>query len=327
MLARINPRRIEKIADVLCSMPVPEDGNGMDFCGDLFPSPGDPQAVNFFSFSCIQNHGFWYSRDGRYDRPITGHVGGREYRGSELLLAALKREYDRDCGVFQPYRLAHMSGCAIRYLLADDLGPIPLPDIYERVDLTHCYGGHFRSAPPHLNSPKKLLAIANRDAYPIAMFYRLFSHVPGFCEDPLQKKIGLFAMEMMSRPEKFLVPADGEDIRPIIDYHIMRVCLRSGMVVLAKALRAANIARTFVSAEMESAVRLATYRAVELLAALVRGRLPHLRRVMSFVDHALWKARVYCPEQIKPDCPTCVFTAACRKDTDLFQPVCRTMYY
>jgi len=318
-------------------MPIPASGDGMDFhsfekngmrtyAADLFPARGDRETENFFAFSCIQNHGFWYSSGGRYDSPITGHIAGREYRGSALLFAALKREFDRDRGIFEPHRLAHMSGVAIRHVLADDLGPIPLPDIDERIALTHRYGECFRYA-THLNSPKKLIAIANKSPRPIAMFYQLLSLVPGFCEDPLQKKIGLFAMEMISRPEHFLKPAAGEDVRPIIDYHIMRVALRSGMVVLAKALRAINIARLFVTATIEGTIRRTTRRAVLRLAALLRARLPHVPRVMGFLDHALWQARSYCPELVEPDCPSCEFRTACRKDIDLFQPVFRTLFY
>ncbi|MDP3735473.1 MAG: queuosine salvage family protein [bacterium] len=338
MLARTNPRRIEKIANVLCSMPIPESGGGMDFhssekngvrtyAADLFPGLGDSEAVNFFAFSCVQNHGFWYASDGRYESPITGHIRGKEYRGSALLFAALKQEFDRDRGIFEPYRLAHMSGVAIQHLLSDDLGPMPFPDIEARVALTHRYGAYFRAALSGLNSPKKMIEVANLAAQPLAALYRLFSWVPGFWEDPLQKKIGLFAMEMISRPERFLVPAEREDLRPIIDYHIMRVCLRSGMVLLAKVLRTANSARLFVTATIEEAIRRATYQAVHTLATIVRARLPRLRRVMAFVDHALWRARSYCPELVEPNCPSCDFRVACRKDTSLFQPVFRTLFY
>ena len=182
------------------------------YAADLFPDIGDSEAINFFAFSCVQNHGFWYSRDDRYDGPITGHVGGREYRGSALLFAALKREFDRDHGIFEPYRLAHMSGVAIRCLLADDFGPIPLADIEARIGLTHRYGACFRSAPVYRCTPRKLLAITNQSTHPLAAFYQLFSYVPGFREDPLRKKIGLFALEMTSRPERFLRPAPGEDV-------------------------------------------------------------------------------------------------------------------
>ena len=62
--------------------------------------------------------------------------------------------------------------------------------------------------------------------------------------DPLRKKSTLLAIILQQRPERFLRVEPSERVPPIIDYHLQRSCLRTGLVrVRDAALREKLLAR------------------------------------------------------------------------------------
>jgi hypothetical protein len=163
----------------------------------------------------------------------------------------------------------------------------------------------------------------------------LLDHIGGYKEDPLRKKSMLLALILEQRPEKFLLPADpprlmGEGARsagvrvaepPVIDYHLMRSCLRTGLIeIVDDDLRQRIIARQVITPEDEWAVRYAAYRAIETVQQ-------QSGRSMGAVDWFFFNARRRCPEMTTPDCAVCVVDAVCAHRVDLFQPVIRTTFY
>jgi hypothetical protein len=134
------------------------------------------------------------------------------------------------------------------------------------------------------------------------------------------------------RPEMFLRSAgaprltgEGLGVRdtepPVIDYHLMRSCLRTGLVdVIDDDLRRRLIGREELSSGEEWAVRFAAYQAIQQVQSLSG-------RSMGAVDWFFFNARRRCPEMTEPECRQCAIDAACAHRKELFQPVIRTTYY
>ena len=145
-------------------------------------------------------------------------------------------------------------------------------------------------------------------------------HVGGYKEDPLRKKAALLAIILQQRPEAFL-SGSGGDAPPIIDYHVMRSCLRIGLIDVVDADLAARLERRELLSEAEEwAVRSAAFSAIELLVA-------KSGKSMGAVDWFLFQARQRCPEMTDPLCSSCAVDPVCAHRKALFQPVRRTSFY
>jgi hypothetical protein len=149
----------------------------------------------------------------------------------------------------------------------------------------------------------------------------LLTHIGGYKEDPLRKKAMLVCLILEQRPERFLVPAPGEPEPPVIDYHLMRSCLRIGLIdIHDDNLRQRVIAREELPLGDEWAIRWAAYRAVQEVQQLSG-------RSMGAVDWFFFGARQRCPEMAEPDCERCAVNPVCLHRKELFQPVMRTTFY
>jgi hypothetical protein len=108
---------------------------------------------------------------------------------------------------------------------------------------------------------------------------------------------------------------------PVIDYHLMRSCLRTGLVeVIDDDLRRKLIRREELSGGEEWAVRFAAYHAIQQVQSLSG-------RSMGAVDWFFFNARRRCPEMTEPDCANCAVDTVCAHRKELFQPVIRTTFY
>ena len=137
----------------------------------------------------------------------------------------------------------------------------------------------------------------------------------------MQKKAMLLAIALENRPEKFLPVRDPESAVPIIDYHLQRSALRTGLVRVGdEELQQKLLRRELLREEEEGAVREATYEAIGKL--MDRSGLS-----AAAVDWFFFQNRTRCPEMTEPDCPACPVEAICARETKLFQPVWRTTAY
>jgi hypothetical protein len=131
----------------------------------------------------------------------------------------------------------------------------------------------------------------------------------------------LLAVMLENRPEGFLRVSDPASAVPIIDYHLQRSALRTGLVVFTDAAAArANQERRVVEAEVEAAIRQATYAAIERLV-----RQSGLS--VAAVDYFFFMNRRRCPEMTPPQCAVCPAQPVCARRTEAFQPVYRTAAY
>jgi hypothetical protein len=159
-------------------------------------------------------------------------------------------------------------------------------------------------------------------AEPLETFLLILDHVGGYKEDPIRKKSLLLALALNDRPETFLPLRDDEQIAPIMDYHLMRSCLRMGLIdVLEGGLETKLTSRQVVSPAEEWAARYPAYLAYEQLVTL-SGRSPSIVNGLIFQN-----ARKTCPEMTEPECDSCQLDLVCAHRKEFFQPVLRTSFY
>ena len=285
---------------------------------DMYPPLDGEYAIDFFFFTVLQQYGFWYDDGTKYTSPITGRIDGVYYKGSDLLFRIAMRTYKENPILLTPRCLAHIENRDfISRFFTDDVGVLPFPDLDKRFLLTREYGKWFMD---NGTTPEGVLILAHLDESPLEGFLKSMRMISGYDTDALEKKNNLLAMIMTNRPEEFLARSDDDVWIPIIDYHLMRVALRLGLVRLTEKERKANEAREFVDAHVERTIRDAVF------AAIVR-LIDQSGHTMFAVDEVLWNARRYCPETEKPECGQCIFKRQCKQDIELFQPVFRTMAY
>lgn len=316
---RTNEDRIRAFAVYLSAegRPVP-----FDFCslneGITYPARGSDGALEYFFFCCAHQFGFWTLQNNRWTAPMIARLDGRDLKGSDYLWTASTRALQKNPDVFCPAVLADMNSLQLDELFRDDSGVNPLPMWPEHLELVRQYADWFTA---NEMQPADLLHRAAAARRPLQTLLDILADVPGYAEDPLQKKAMLLAIALENRPEHFLNVTDPESARPIIDYHLQRSALRTGLVTVEDAaLRAKLEAREVVTAGEEAIIRSAVYEAIDKLVCMSGLS-------VAAIDWFFFKNRKGCPEMTAPECPVCPVQTICAKNTKLFQPVFRTTTY
>ncbi len=293
-----------------------------DFCsaseGVIFPPRNRPGVVECFFFCTAQQFGFWRLDGERYAGPMLGRLDGEEYKGSDYMFHCATRAWTRQPDFFCPDQLVQMNDAQWARVFCDDQGHNPLPMWPERLALIYGYTRWFQDRQV---TPTGILKASQRSAAPLATFLGQLADMPGYGEDPLRKKLMLLAMILENRPEHFLRVTDPDAYAPIIDYHLQRSALRTGLVRINDAgLRDKLVARRLVTAGEEQAIRAATFEAVRLL-------IRESGLSVAAVDYFFFMSRKRCPEMAEPVCADCPLRSVCARETRLFQPVFRTTCY
>jgi sugar/nucleoside kinase (ribokinase family) len=311
----VDEAQVEKIAAILADLPHIAP---FEFTGPHFPPIDDPHTLPWFFAAMLHQFGFWTPRDGRWDQPLQALLNGERLKGSDYVFAAFARLLKEN-----PDLLARRAQATMRWsdteetFRADD-GSVPVPVLANHHALARSYG---RDMWELGWTPELLVTQAQESEHSVATLIEKLDHIPGYREDPLRKKSMLLIAALGQRPEKFIDLKDGRDLAPIIDYHLMRSCLRTGLVrVHDDALRQTLAERKLCTPADEAAVRLASYDAIQRLCG-------QSGRDLGTVDYFFFGARRRCPELTEPDCAHCPLDPACAKDRELFQPVLRTTFY
>ncbi len=315
----VNEKRIDAFAAHLRES---SGAKPFDFCslseGFIYPERGQPGVLDLFFFACAHQFGFWTLAGSRWDKPMIARLDGRDLKGSDFLWRACTRAAQQDPQVFSPSSLAAMDNHQLSKIFRDDAGSNPLPMWPEHLALLRGYAAWFAD---HATTPAEVLQRIHAAPRPLFSLLALLAEIPGYAEDPLQKKAMLLAIVLENRPEHFLTVSDPGSAVPIIDYHLQRSALRTGLVrVDNPALHKKLEARELLGEPEENAIRAATYEAIEKLMA--RSGLS-----AAAVDWFFFQNRTRCPEMTEPDCPACPVQSICARETDLFQPVFRTTAY
>ncbi len=312
---RVDPVRVERVARLVASQ---SEVAEFDFVGPQFPALGDAHAIDFFFAATLQQFGFWTEAAGRYAAPMIAALEGHSLKGSDYLWAAYRRWMETDPAGLAPAAQERLEADEFLARLRSDEGRDPMPAVELHLELARAYG---RDMLAMGWTTAGIVEAANAAASPLADFLRRLDHVGGYKEDPLRKKSALLATILQQRPERFLRRDEDEVAPPIVDYHVQRSCLRTGLVVVEdEDLRARLIARQTLAPADEWAVR-------DACATAVLGLQRQSGRSMGAVDYLLFTARERCPEMTEPECARCSLDPACAHDKALFQPVLRTTFY
>lgn len=290
---------------------------------DMYPPLHAPWVIDFFFLAIAHQYGFWHG-EVRYQGPLYGTLQGKKLKGSDLLWKLILRGFTKDASALTGGALAQMTRERWEALMSDDNGPIPLLVTEERLALTRGLGTSLLRHGAPLNTARGWVRHHLALKMPATQMLESLAHpkfgIIGYREDPLQKKALLLLMALANRPEKMLVPESQFTWNPIVDYHVMRLVLRLGLVTLPKTWRNKNASRAFTTVEREAVIR-------QACAAANKEVILRSGRSMAEIDALLWDARRYCPEMETPNCGECALRSVCQQRTELFQPVIRTTTY
>lgn len=293
-----------------------------DFCdpvagAGLYPPVGSEIAVDYFFAATLHQYGFWLDDGERYQAPYYGRIDGEAYKGSEFLWKTWLRAAAEIPDFLSPRHQSELGREELEHVFRTDDGPGTLPMLDSHLELARAFGRDLLTLGV---TPAELVRTANESPNALATFLGTCSRLGGYDADPLNKKASLLAIILKNRPERFLQVNDG-DLRPIVDYHIQRTFLRTGMVkVEHAALESALADRRFVDSRTEEEIRRTVYRAVELLAD-ASGK------DVAAIDFFFFSFRKLCHEVGEPDCGRCRVAKTCARNAHLFQPVFRTTFY
>ena len=289
----------------------------LTFCGSPFPEDGEDLALESLTIGTLHQYGFWTGTDHGYGGPMWATIEGVRRKGSDFIWHAFTRAVRDDPSVIDPERMAAEPLLFDAICTGDD-GTCPIPDVGSHRALQQAYGVAVGS----LGGIRGIVAAANVSDDPLATFLSALTDLPGFGEDVLAKKANLLALILANRPERFLHLDDTAGIAPIIDYHNLRMMLRTGCIVVDTPELATALAdRAWVSDADEAALRHAAY-AATLALCDVSGL------DVGAVDGFLFGlARRVCVEMERPECDGCPISTVCARRTELFQPIFRTTAY
>jgi hypothetical protein len=287
--AIVVPSRCRALADTLaglCATPAPLlDAN-------LFPpsSAGDAIIADYFFFLTAVDHGTHTAR-----RRYQAVVGGRPYRGSDLLYALARRRQRTDPRFFTAPRLVACSAAEADYLWSPAGLGVKIKGARVRAALLRDaaarilqeYGGS--SLGLIEASRGRLLAGDGTGLLERLAHFRAYA-------DPLRKKSHLLAKLWERRG--LLQVADPEHREVAADSVLMRIALRGGLVRVRDAALARRLAGGGrVSSGEEQAIRSATLRAFRRVARTA-GLSP------AVLDDLLWAVgREACPRLGPPPDP------------------------
>jgi sugar/nucleoside kinase (ribokinase family) len=312
----INPVQTERVAALIGSL---DDMEPFDFTGPEYPPVGHPAALEFFFASTFQQFGFWEISEGRYQAPMMARIEDEEAKGSDYLWRAyLRKLMAGEESFYTPHEQAALTHEAMLDLFRADDGSDPMPALDLHLAQAHAYGRDMGSL---TLSPREIVERANASNRPLQRFLEQLNHVGGYKEDPLRKKAALLATILTQRPERFLCIKEGDQIPPIIDYHLVRSCLRMGLLdVVDASLHKKLRHRQLLHEDEEWAVRYRAHEAIQQVVDLSG-------KSMGAVDWFFFNARRRCPEMTEPECGECPVDAVCAHRKELFQPVLRTTFY
>jgi sugar/nucleoside kinase (ribokinase family) len=312
----INQSQVEGVAEVIQNIP---EAAPFNFVSDYYPPIDHPAALDFFFVQTLQQFSFWEAKQGHYDRPLIATIDGHHCKGSTYLSYAYLRPLDKDPAFYTPQRQAKMTKADMLNLFRADDGSDPMPALELHLHKAQDYGKDLVSLGL---TPQATIESANQSSKPLETFLAIMDHIGGYKEDPFRKKTNLLAMILKERPEHFLAISAGEEIQPVIDYHVMRFCLRTGMVdIMDMDLYRKVLGRSLISEEEEWAIRYACYLTLQRL-------IKASGLSMGAVDYIAFNYnRKHCPEMTEPICAQCAIDPACAHRKALFQPVIRTTFY
>jgi hypothetical protein len=312
---QINNQQVRKFSELISTSPQVVK---FPFVSPVLPPVGHPKSLDYFTAVTLQQFCFWYQDDGHYTGPMIAEIGSAVWKGSDYLFEAYRRRLEQEPDFFSPGRQANLRREDLLEVFRADNAEDPMPYLDLHLEMTWNYG---RDMMALKLTPQDLVENALASEKPLEAFLESLDHVGGYKEDPLRKKSSLLATILNQRPERFLPSREDEQGAPVMDYHVMRSCLRIGLIeVVDEDLKTKLEERKILQPDEEWAVRYPAYLAVEKV-------IKSSGKSSGEVDYFLFGARKRCPEMAEPDCGMCLVDPVCAHRKELFQPVMVTSFY
>lgn len=312
---KLNRSQIQLVAQQVAAL---DEVKPHDFLGPESPDLNDPGTVELSFALTLQQFSFWTMKDDHYHKPLIAPIDGKVLKGSAYISQAYLRALTNNREFLTIEGQANCSEADLKKVLVSDEGKDEMPAVHLHHQLARSYGQDMLALG---ETSESVVEKANASPTPLATFLKLLDRIGGYKEDPLRKKSALLALHLNQRPEHFLRFGPDEAVPPVIDYHLMRSSLRTGIIeIVDEELLAAVSARRVVSLNDEEAIRQAAYDAIDEIVRLSG-------KSMGAVDFYFFGARRRCPEMSEPQCELCSLDPICAKRKELFQPVIRTTYY
>ena len=314
-LVHPDPPQIEIIARQIANL---DEVRAHNFMGPDQPDLNAPGALDLFFALTLQQFSFWTIKDGHYHEPMIAPIVGKLLKGSSYISHAYYRAYQNNPAFLTVEGQASCSREQFLAVLRSDEGEDVMPAVDLHHQLANAYGREMLALG---ETPQSIVDKANASPTPLRTFLELICRVSGYKEDSLRKKATLLALILNQRPEQYLPYGPGEAAPPVIDYHLMRSCLRTGLIkIVDETLYQKVAARQVISFSEEEPIRQAAYDAIDEVSRLSG-------KSIGAVDYYFFNARLRCPEMSEPQCELCALDPICAKRKDLFQPVIRTTFY
>jgi len=162
-------------------------------------------------------------------RTLKGYIDGKWLRGGDYLLTAARRKMEADSNFFNTSRMERITADELRAMLSDDGDPAnsTIDRVEERVEqLRDCarvlrreFGGDIMEVYGH--SEGYIVRNDGKGLLTLLKGFRAYS-------DPVEKKSHLLLLYLDAAGVWKV--KDPENLRVAVDYHLMRVALRSGIV-------------------------------------------------------------------------------------------------
>lgn len=312
---RLDRPQIERVAQQIAGL---DEVKPHDFAGPDQPPLNHPHVLDHFFALTLQQFSFWSTKDGHYHLPLIAPIEGQLLKGSSYISQAYFRALHNNPQFLTVAGQANCTEADLKAVLRSDEGEDVMPAFHLHHELANAYGRDMLALG---QTPETILARSNASSTPLATFLQILDQIGGYKEDPLRKKSTLLAITLNQRPEQFLRFGPGEAAPPIIDYHLMRSCLRTGLIeIVDEDLRRRVAARQVITFSDEEPIRQAAYDAIDEIVRLSG-------KSMGAVDFYFFGARLRCPEMSEPQCELCSLDPICAKRKELFQPVVRTTFY
>jgi len=271
------------------------------------PPTGHPRALEFYMLTILHQFAFWQPSSDGWMIAWYGNHHGQRLRGSDFIWSRMRWLLDHQPDAFRldPPALECLEASA----LLDDDG-LPAPHFELHLDLSRRLRRYLAV------HPLSETVEAVRSGGSAEIFVERFRAIPGYGDDPYRKKLHLLFMYLTARSDSPLGLSDRSLNAPAVDYHIQRLLLRAGMIVVQNgALHTQLTERRLGRFEDEDQIRATAYEVVRYLIA--ESGAPSFS-----VDQLLFNARTYCGEDLgRLDCNACWLNQECRRDVAMFQPL------
>ncbi len=311
------PEHIKRVAPIVKRY---GQQSAFDFAQKPHLPVGHSLALSMLCISTFHQYGFWTADAKRgWLGPMYADINGVTYKGSDFIWAAFSRAANENPEYLTIDRMAADPNLFATICTADD-GTCPVPDLESHQQLHRAHGQSMKRLWP--SGYAEIVRTANESTKPVQTLLQIMGELPGYMSDPLAKKVNLLAVILGARPERFLKLRDPENIQPIVDYHMMRVCLRTGLVHIENTdLKRRLQERIWVDPTEELSIRKATGRAIMDLVEETGCS-------VAAIDGLFFKiGRTHCIETASPRCTECPIESNCIQETKQFQPVFRTTAY